>query len=103
MIRAVFRGSADAYRSFTISGHAGYDEAGRDIVCAAVSSAAYLAANTVTDVFGVHADAAETDGVLTLALREHSDTASGIIAGLKAHLEALAEQYPDCIKIITEV
>ena len=42
-------------------------------------------------------------GVLTLTLREDSDTASGLIKGLRAHLEALAEQYPDCIKIITEV
>ena len=39
---------------FEISGHSskdGADEVGK-IVCAAVSSAAYLAANTVTDIIG---------------------------------------------------
>ena len=103
MIRAVFRGEPDAYRGFEISGHAGYEEAGRDIVCAAVSSSAILTANTVTDVFFIGADASETDGRLTLALTEESTIASGLIAGLLAHLEAIAEQYPDRIKIITEV
>ena len=103
MIRAVFRERADALVGFEIRGHAGYAEAGRDIVCAAVSSAAYLTANCVTDTFGVRADANEANGVLTLTLREDSDIASGLIKGLRAHLEALAEQYPDCIKIITEV
>ena len=32
---------------FSMEGHAEYGEAGEDIVCAAVSSAAYLAANTM--------------------------------------------------------
>lgn len=35
---------------FSMEGHAEYGEAGEDIVCAAVSSAAYLVVNTLTDV-----------------------------------------------------
>ena len=35
---------------FSLQGHAGCGEAGGDIVCAAVSSAAYLTVNTLTDV-----------------------------------------------------
>ena len=35
---------------FSLQGHAGCGEAGQDIVCAAVSSAAYLTVNTLTDV-----------------------------------------------------
>ena len=46
MIRAVFFEGENG-RGFEISGHAG-GSAGRDIVCAAVSSAVYMAANTVT-------------------------------------------------------
>ena len=37
-------------RGFTVSGHAGYAEAGSDIVCAAATSAVQLVCNTITDV-----------------------------------------------------
>ena len=38
---------------FRISGHSGCGEEGNDIVCAAVSSAAYMTANTVTEILSV--------------------------------------------------
>ena len=60
MIRAVFFES-ESGRGFEITGHAG-GNAGSDIVCAAVSSAVYMAANTVTDVINVHAGISEQDG-----------------------------------------
>ena len=40
MIRAKYVRDGE-YHSLTISGHAGYDEMGRDIVCAAVSATVY--------------------------------------------------------------
>ncbi len=36
-----------------VTGHSSYAEAGSDIVCAAVSSAVFMAANTITDVLFV--------------------------------------------------
>ena len=35
---------------FEILGHSGYAESGKDIVCSAVSSAAYMTENNITDV-----------------------------------------------------
>ena len=35
---------------FSVSGHAMFDEAGRDIVCAAVSSAVQLTVNGITEI-----------------------------------------------------
>ncbi len=55
---------------FRISGHSGASEAGTDIVCAAVSSAAYLTANTVTDIMNVSAKASVTDGTMVLRISE---------------------------------
>lgn len=40
MIRAVFHRQQEQLVGFVISGHAGWDEKGRDIVCAAVSALA---------------------------------------------------------------
>ena len=101
MIRASFRIRSDS-ALFTVKGHAGMAEAGNDIVCAAVSSAAYMAANTVTEILGVQAQAEVKDGYLRFSF-SGSEAASDVVRGLKLHLEELSSQYPDRIKVTTEV
>ena len=102
MIRAKFRfPSADA-ASFTVKGHAGYADSGSDIVCAAVSSAAYMAANTITEILGVAAEASVSDGRLEFGF-SGSKPAADIVKGLQLHLTELQEQYPGFIQITTEV
>lgn len=87
--------------SFTIKGHSGYAEEGSDIICASVSSAAYLTANTLSEVFGKEITAKVKDGYMAFSVAA-DETACGIVKGLKLHLEQLAEDYPDFIKITTE-
>ena len=79
MIRAVFFEGENG-RGFEISGHAG-GSAGTDIVCAAVSSAVYMAANTVTDVIKIHADISEQDGYLKFSVGEENDSAAAVLDG----------------------
>ncbi len=101
MIKAKFsiRG-ADA--SFTVSGHSESAEAGKDIVCAAVSSAALMAANTVTEILGVAASEEMHDGYLNVSF-VNSEAAADIVRGLRLHLEQLSLQYPQFVKVTTEV
>ncbi len=101
MIKAEFsiRG-ADA--SFTVSGHSGSAESGRDIVCAAVSSAAFMAANTITEILGVDASAEADDGYMNVSF-VNSEAAADIVRGLRFHLEQLSRQYPQFVKVTTEV
>ena len=101
MIRATFsiRGSA---AEFTVTGHAGAGEPGEDILCAAVSSAAYMTVNTVTEILGVHADAEDRDGYMRFRSRG-SKPAADIVRGFRLHMEQLAGQYPDYVTITTEV
>lgn len=92
---------------FEIGGHSGMGPAGTDIVCAAVSSAAYMTANTVTEVLGIDADISisEKSGELSLYV-ENKDASHcrSLFAGLKLHLIGLEEQYPENIKVsYTEV
>lgn len=88
---------------FQVSGHSGIQ--GESIVCAAVSSACYMAANTITDVLLIEADISLRDGLMKLTVGENeADRAQVILQGLQMHLEQLAEQYPDKIRIqISEV
>lgn len=91
---------------FEISGHSDYADEGEDIVCAAISSAALLIANTVTDILGIAADAEmNDDGYLKFVINtENAEQCKNYFAGLQLHLSGLAEQYPDNVKVIsTEV
>ena len=100
MIRAVFD---IPNGSFTIKGHSGSAEHGQDIVCAAVSSAAFMAVNTITEILGQDVDAKVSDGYMKISLSGANKAASDILKGLMLHISELANEYPDFIRITTEV
>lgn len=102
MIRADFLTLPDGrLLGFRLRGHAGWGEEGTDIVCAAVSSAAYFAANTVTDVLGVMPLSLRAEeGEMLLRLEERDEPACRVLLlGLKLHLCGLEEQYPAHLKV----
>lgn len=105
MIAVTFFKSEDVLSGFRVSGHSDYSEQGSDIVCAAVSSAVYLAANTITDVQRINAEVTERDGFMSLKLpHNEAKNAYVVLAGLELHLTALSEQYNKYIKVkISEV
>ncbi len=100
MIKVRFNVGNNRITGFEISGHAMYAESGSDIVCAAVSSAAYMAANTVTDVLHSDAEASAENGTMRLMLRSSDENAEKLLKGLELHLTELSKQYPQNIKII---
>ena len=85
---------------FYMKGHSGFNYVGEDIVCAAVSSAAYMAANTITDVLDMDADVFVSEGRMHLLVDESSaDRCRDILLGLMLHLSSLQEQYTENINI----
>jgi hypothetical protein len=81
---------------FRISGHSGSEAKGNDIICAAVSSAAYMTANTITDVIKADAEVMEKDGLMLVRVSDKSvRDCRCIFAGFKLHMLGLEEQYPD--------
>ena len=85
---------------FSVSGHSGYAEEGSDIVCAAISSAAYMTANTITEVLHINAQVTEDDGLMKVRMSPNDALkACDILSGLKLHLTALSEQYKNHIKV----
>lgn len=104
MIRIIFYKDGDMLTGFECKGHSMSAEAGQDIVCAFVSSACYMTANTVTEIIGLDADAAATDGYMRLSINKSPTKAQDILNGMRLHLTELAKDYPENIKvIITEV
>ena len=104
MIRVRFHTANDALIGFTLDGHAGAGVSGEDIVCAAVSSAAYMTANTVLEIIGAQADVAVRDGYMSLTLTDKIADCQDILSGFRLHLEALQDQYPKRVHLMnTEV
>ncbi len=87
--------------SFKVQGHSGFAEEGSDIVCAAVSSAAIMTVNTITEILGEKDTSKVKDGFLQF--EASGKAARDIIMGLKLHLEGLSQEYPDYVTVTTEV
>lgn len=106
MIEAEFYSSNGMVTGFRVTGHSGFAEEGSDIVCASVSSAAYMTANTVTEVLHLAPQLEEDDGYLLLKLADTADweAAADILGGFLLHMAQLSRQFPQYITVInTEV
>ena len=91
---------------FSVSGHAEMDEPGKDVLCAVVSSAAFMTANTITDIIGVSADVTidKTGSMILKISPNDSYRCREILLGFKLHMVILEDQYPENIKVnYTEV
>ena len=99
MIRINFRTRQGALCGFRITGHAGAGSAGEDIVCAAVSSAAYMTANTITDILSLPADIAVDDGFMDVTVTGDTAACQALLSGFRMHIEALQDQYPKRVQL----
>ena len=105
MIRAIFTVQDKLVTGFEISGHSGFSKQGSDIICSAVSSAAYMAVNTLTEVQELDCDITVNDGFMDLKLsKAEAEAAQVVLNGLLLHLDALSKEYADFIDLkISEV
>ncbi|MFI3206923.1 MAG: ribosomal-processing cysteine protease Prp [Clostridia bacterium] len=102
MIYVDFLSTKDgSLEGFRIAGHSGYAEIGSDIVCAAVSSAVYMAINTITDIFAVSPLSLRVDDAEIFFRIEPKDIkrCDELLRGVKLHLLGLEEQYPENINV----
>ena len=97
MIRVRFQTACGQLIGFHLSGHAGAGDYGQDIVCAAVSSAAYMTANTVTEIVGATADITVDDGLMEMTVTDRIEDCQNILSGFRLHIQALSEEYPQRI------
>lgn len=104
MIRAEFYSKQGKAVGFKIKGHAGYDEAGHDIVCAGVSTAVELVLNTITDFYKTMADVKVLKNEIQIMLSESDDRSEMLIMSLKNEIEFISKDFEGTIKITsTEV
>ncbi len=104
MICAEFFRKNGVISGFEISGHSGYAESGSDIVCASVSSAVQMTANTITDVFGYKADVDVGENTISVTTALCDKTLLKLYDGLVMQLKLLSQEFKGTINIkFTEV
>ena len=100
MTTAKFLFSDEVIVSFELSGHSGAGEYGTDIVCSAVSSAVYMAANTIIEIMKLNPKAEVRDGYLKFTMNvDDARKSKTITDGLYLHLSELQGQYPNNLKL----
>ena len=104
MISAILYLGKDGYSACRITGHSGQAEAGRDIVCAAVSILGCTCVNSLESVCGLVPEITENeDGVLEFHLPEmtpeENAKAQILMGALKQGLTDLADAYPRNVKL----
>lgn len=85
-------------KQIIIKGHANYDELGKDIVCASVSS---MVITTVNAILKIDSDAIKysDDNGVTIDIIKNDEITNKLINNLIDLLEELEKQYPKYIEI----
>ena len=86
----------------TISGHAGYDNIGKDIVCAAASSIVITTVNACERLEHSSLKVIENKDLLTINVLKSSSNIKTLILNMTELLSELASDYPKNIKVLKE-
>ena len=105
MTRCEFFVEDERITGFSVSGHSGYAENGKDIVCAAVSAVVAMAEATINDVCGAKAKVRveDEDARITLTLPtscDEEEAIQAVLAGMLLTLCNLRDDYPDYIEVL---
>ena len=105
MTRCEFFTEDDRITGFSVSGHSGYAEAGKDIVCAAISAIVTMAEATINDVCGAKAKVRVKDEQARVTLMlpascDEEDTVQAVLAGMMLTLINMRDDYPDYIEVL---
>ena len=107
MTTVTFHSTQDRLDGFVVEGHSGYADEGSDILCAAISSAVFMAECTINDVLGLAAPVKQRDGYVSLKLpgslgQANERTCQDLLTGMMVYLEALSGQYPENLVVRME-
>src|SRR5690554_2484347 len=99
MIRANFYQDNNKIQTIEVSGHAEYDESGKDIVCAAVSTAIIVTANAI-ELLDLNKNRSLfiEEGYFKLEVLKNDKILEKLLKNLEYTLHDLEQQYPKYIK-----
>ncbi len=105
MTKVKFFADGSGLTGFDVSGHSTdfADDLDGKLVCSAVSSAAYMTANTISEIIGDKLNADVSDGFMQIRVANVSDASRLVLEGFRLHISELSKQYENRVIITTEV
>ena len=83
-----------------ITGHSGYDEYGKDIVCSSVSSIVTTTVNGIYEIDNEYLNVeAKSEGNMKITILKEDKICDKLIKNMLALLSELEESYPENIKV----
>ena len=102
MIKVNIKNKNGNVYEIVVKGHANYDDYGKDIVCAAVSTMMITTVNNII-CLDDSIDYVENDGLLKVTIKEETEINQKLLSNTIRMLEELKDQYPKNIEIRNEV
>lgn len=99
MIKVKIEYNNDFVKSFKISGHANYDDYGKDIVCASVSSIAITSINLALKLDIKSVSYIEKKGLLDVSVLKQDEVINKVFLNMIDMFKELEKQYKNNIKI----
>ena len=90
----------DKINHIKISGHSGYDEIGKDIVCASISSICVTTVNAIVRYNEKALIYTDSDGLLEMGIMLHDKVIDMLVENMIYLFEDLSKQYSKNVKII---
>lgn len=95
----LWRDAEGQLKGYRISGHTGFDEAGRDIVCAALSFLSITCANALESVAGCRPEIRQAEALLEVRVDSPKGQAATILKVFEQGIRDLKQAYPDHIDV----
>lgn len=99
MIKISIKKEKEKVTSLEIKGHAFYEDYGKDIVCAGVSTMVITTVNAIIRYDETSLSYSKDEGYVCVTIRKHSEIVDLLMENLISLLKELEEQYPKNIKI----
>ena len=98
MIRVIYEVKDDKYLSLDVSGHAEYDESGKDLICASVSSIMFGFMNAI-DALDEDVEIKQLTNQITITNHSSSNIIQDYFELVMMQLKTIEESYGNFIKV----
>lgn len=94
MIQVKIKKDKGQIKEITITGHANYDEYGKDIVCSSVSSIVITTVNGISELNPNYLEIMEEKNKMIIQIKEEDEIGMKLIQNMISLLKELSESYP---------
>ncbi len=102
MIQVKVQKEKDKILKVEASGHAMYDEWGKDIVCSAVSTCIITSINAILEIQDTAIEVVQTEENIEIIVKEKDEIVLKLLKNMIEMLESLEKQYPKNITLSKE-